>query len=55
MQHPEAYLGRVTDDSFDVDGCLKDGPLKDLVASLAKAFGDWVHLIHQARRLLAAE
>ena len=55
MQHPEAYLGRVNDDSFDGDGCLKDGPLKDLVASLAKAFGDWVHLIHQARSLLAAK
>jgi chromate reductase, NAD(P)H dehydrogenase (quinone) len=55
MQHPEAYLGRVGDDSFDGDGCLKDGPLKDLVVSLAKAFGDWVHLIHQARALLAAK
>jgi hypothetical protein len=35
------------------DGCLKSGPLKDLVVSLSKAFGDWVHLIHQARKLLA--
>jgi chromate reductase len=55
MQHPEAYLGHVNDDSFDADGCLKDGPLKDLVVSLSKAFGDWVHLIHQARKLLAAQ
>ena len=55
MQHPEAYLGHVNDDSFDADGCLKDGPLKDLVTSLSKAFGDWVHLIHQARALLAAK
>ena len=55
MQHPEAYLGHVNDDSFDGDGCLKDGPLKDLVMSLAKAFGDWVHLIHESRRLLAAQ
>ena len=55
MQHPEAYLGHVNDDSFDPDGCLKDGPLKDLVTSLSKAFGDWVHLIHQARALLAAK
>ena len=55
MQHPEAYLGHVTDDSFDADGCLKDGPLKDLVLSLSKAFGDWVHLIHEARRLLAPQ
>jgi chromate reductase len=55
MQHPEAYLGRVSDDSFDADGCLKDGPLKDLIMSLSNAFGDWVHLIHQARKLLAAQ
>jgi chromate reductase len=53
MQHPEAYLGHVNNDSFDADGCLKSGPLKDLVVSLSKAFGDWVHLIHQARKLLA--
>ncbi len=31
MQQPEAYLGHVTDDSFDESGCLKDGPLKDLI------------------------
>jgi chromate reductase len=55
MQHPEAYLGHVTDDSFDGDGLLKEGPLKDLVATLAKAFADWVHLIHDARALLAAK
>ena len=55
MQHPEAYLGHVNDDSFDADGCLKDGPLKDLVMSLSKAFGDWVHLIHESRRLLAPQ
>jgi chromate reductase len=55
MQHPEAYLSRVGDDSFDGDGCLKDGPLNDLVVGLSKAFGDWVHLIHQARSLLAAQ
>jgi chromate reductase, NAD(P)H dehydrogenase (quinone) len=54
MQHPEAYLGRVGDDSFDADGSLEDGPLKDLVLGLAEAFADWVHLIHQARSLLAA-
>lgn len=53
MQHPEAYLGRVNDDSFDEDGCLKDGPLKDLVKNLADAFADWVHLIHESRNLLA--
>jgi chromate reductase len=55
MQHPEAYLGHVNDDSFDGEGRLKEGPLKELVAGLAKAFGDWVHLIHEARALLAAK
>ena len=54
MQHPEAYLSRVGDDAFDADGCLKEGPLKDLILSLAGAFADWVHLIHDARALLAA-
>ena len=55
MQHPEAYLSRVSDDSFDAGGKLKDGPLKELVLSLSKAFGDWVHLIHQSRKLLAPQ
>ena len=55
MMQPEAYLGRVSDDSFGEDGCLKEGPLKDLILSLANAFADWVHLIHQARALLAAK
>ena len=54
MQHPEAYLGHVTEDSFDEDGCLKEGPLKDILVGLANAFGDWVQLIHDARNLLAA-
>jgi chromate reductase, NAD(P)H dehydrogenase (quinone) len=54
MQHPEAYLGHVNDDSFEADGCLKDGPLKELILVLSNAFADWVHLIHDARRLLAA-
>ena len=55
MQHPEAYLGRVGDDSFDTDGCLQDGPLKDIIVSLSTAFADWVHLIHESRALLAAK
>ncbi len=55
MQQPEAYLGHVTDDSFDADGCLKDGPLKDLVMVLAGAFADWVDMIHKSRRLLAED
>jgi chromate reductase len=55
MQHPEAYLGHVTADSFDEDGKLQEGPLKDLVLSLSNAFADWVHLIHESRRLLASQ
>ena len=53
MQQPEAYLGHVSDDSFDSDGYLKDGPLKDIVAKLAHAFHDWVDMIHRARAALA--
>ena len=53
MQHPEAYLGHVNDDSFDADGCLKDGPLKDFDHELVEAFDDWVHMIHRSRALLA--
>jgi chromate reductase len=55
MQQPEAYLGHVSDDSFDDSGCLKDGPLKDLVSVLAHAFHDWVDMIHRSRRLLAED
>lgn len=55
MQQPEAYLGHVTDDSFDPDGCLKDGPLKELVTVLAHAFANWVDMIHRSRRLLAED
>ena len=53
MQQPEAYLGHVSDDSFDADGCLKDGPLKELVGKLAHAFHDWVDMIHRSRAALA--
>jgi chromate reductase len=52
MQQPEAYLGNVSDDSFDGDGCLKEGPLKDVVTRLAHAFHDWVEMILRARELL---
>jgi chromate reductase, NAD(P)H dehydrogenase (quinone) len=55
MQQPEAYLGHVSDDSFDADGCLKEGPLKELVANLAHAFHDWVDMIHRSRQLLAED
>ena len=55
MQQPEAYLGHVSDDSFDASGCLKDGPLKELVTKLAHAFHDWVEMIHRSRQLLAED
>jgi chromate reductase, NAD(P)H dehydrogenase (quinone) len=55
MQQPEAYLGHVADDAFDADGCLKDGPLKDLVSVLAHAFANWVDMIHRSRQLLAED
>jgi chromate reductase, NAD(P)H dehydrogenase (quinone) len=55
MQQPEAYLGHVSDESFTEDGCLKDGPLKDLVMVLASSFANWVDMIHKSRRLLAED
>jgi chromate reductase len=55
MQQPEAYLSRVGDDAFDADGCLKAGPLRELVVQLAEAFADWVELIVRSRRLLAED
>lgn len=55
MQQPEAYLGHVTDDSFDESGKLKDGALKVLVEKLAHAFHDWVDMIHRSRQLLAED
>ena len=55
MQQPEAYLGHVTDGSFDDSGCLQEGALKQLIEQLAHAFHDWVHMIHESRRLLAED
>jgi chromate reductase len=55
MQQPEAYLGHVSDDSFDGDGCLKDGPLKELVTVVAHAFAGWVELVLRSRQLLAED
>jgi len=55
MQQPEAYLGHVSDDSFDESGCLKEGPLKDLIVVLAHAFHDWVDMILRSRQLLAED
>ena len=55
MQQPEAYLGHVSDDSFDENGQLKDGPLKGLVTTLAHAFHDWVDMVHRSRAALAED
>jgi chromate reductase len=55
MQQPEAYLGHVSEDSFDDSGCLKDGPLKEIITTLAHAFHDWVDMIHRSRQLLAED
>jgi chromate reductase len=49
MQQPEAYLSKVSDDSFGEDGLLLDGPLKDIVGTLAHAFAEWVKMILEAR------
>lgn len=51
MQQPEAYLGHVTDDSFDASGRLKEGPLKEVVLTFAAAFANWVDVIVRGRRL----
>ena len=55
MQQPEAYLGHVSDESFDESGCLKEGPLKELIGNLAHAFAGWVDMIHRSRQLLAED
>ncbi len=55
MQQPEAYFGHVTDESFDESGCLKDGPLKDLIMVLASSFANWVDMILRSRQLLAED
>ena len=55
MLQPEAYLGGVSDDSFDESGCLKAGPLKDVIVRLAHAFADWIHMIQRSRELLAED
>jgi len=55
MQQPEAYLGHVSDESFGEDGCLKDGPLKEIITGLAHAFHDWVDTIHRSRAALAED
>lgn len=55
MLQPEAYLGHVSDDSFDESGCLKDGPLKDLITVVAHAFAGWIEMVHRSRQLLAED
>jgi chromate reductase len=55
MMQPEAYLGHVSDDSFDGNGCLKEGPLKNLVSVVAHAFAGWVETILRSRQLLAED
>jgi chromate reductase, NAD(P)H dehydrogenase (quinone) len=55
MMQPEAYFGHVSDDSFDDSGCLKPGPLKDLIMVIAASFANWVDMIHRSRRLLAED
>jgi chromate reductase, NAD(P)H dehydrogenase (quinone) len=52
MQHPEAYLGRVNDESFGPDGLLAEGPLNDLVIQIAEAFADWVTLVKRSLDLI---
>jgi chromate reductase len=49
MQQPEAYLGKISDDSFGEDGLLVDGPRKKIVEKLAHAFAEWVEMILEAR------
>jgi chromate reductase len=55
MAQPEAYLGHVTNDSFDERDQLKKGPLKDLVTTLAHAFAGWVETILKSRQILAED
>ena len=55
MQQPEAYLGHVTDNSFDENGHIKEESLYGLVEKLAHAFHDWVDMIHRSRTALAED
>jgi chromate reductase len=55
MQQPEAYLGGVSDKSFDGDGSLTDPALAKLVGRLAYAFADWVGLIRSGRAALVGD
>jgi len=55
MAQPEAYLGNVSDDHFNADGTLKDGPFKDVVTRLAHAFYGWIDMVLRARAALAED
>ena len=55
MQQPEAYLGHVTDKSFNPDGSLADPALAKLVGKIANAFADWVGLIRSGCDSLARD
>jgi chromate reductase, NAD(P)H dehydrogenase (quinone) len=55
MAQPEAYLGNVSDDSFDEKGCLNEGALKDVITMLAHAFAGWVEAILRSRQMLAED
>lgn len=55
MTQPEAYLSNVGDDSFNADGSLKDGGLKDVVEKVAHSFHDWVDMVHRSRAALAED
>ena len=55
MQQPEAYLGHVTDKSFNADGSLADPALAKLVRRIATAFADWVGLINSGCAALARD
>ena len=55
MQQPEAYLGGVSDKSFDEDGSIGDPALAKVVKRVAYAFADWVELIKAGRAALAGD
>ncbi len=55
MQQPEAYLGHITDKSFNDDGTLADPAVEKIVRRLAVAFANWVALIRSGRAALAGD
>ena len=55
MAQPEAYLGNVSEEHFDADGSLKDGPFKDVVTKLAHAFYGWIDMVQRSRAALAED